>query len=86
MDDKILITINQAVSMRIRELLAEHKMSQYRIEQKSGISHSQMGFILKNRNNSVNFKTIFMLANGFGMTVLEFLNSPYFDINGLDLE
>ena len=86
MNDNNLITINQAVSMRIRELLAERKMSQYRIEQKSGISHSQMGFILKNRNNSVNFKTIFMLANGFGMTVLEFLDSPHFNISRLDLE
>ena len=86
MKDKNLTTINQAISMRIRELLAERKMSQYRIEQKSGISHSQMGFILKNRNNSVNFKTVFMLANGFGMTILEFLDSPHFDINTLDID
>jgi len=81
-----LITINQAVSMRITELLAERNMSQYRLEQNSGISHSQLGFIMKNRNNSVNFKTVIMLANGFNMTVLEFLDSPCFDFNKLEID
>jgi len=86
MNEGHLITINKAVSMRIRELLAKYNISQYRLEQNSGVSHSLMGFILKDRNNSVNFKTIIMLANGFGMTVLEFLDSPYFNITGLDIE
>ena len=84
MNDETLPTVNQAVLLRIKELLAERKMSQYRLEQNSGVSHSQLGFILKNRNNSVNFKTVIMLANGFGMTLLEFLDSPYF--NNLDVE
>ena len=84
--EKELITINNALSMRIKELLITKNMSQYRLEQNSGVSHSQLGFILKNRNNSVNFKTIIMLANGFGMTLLEFLDTPLFDCNKLDLE
>jgi len=81
-----LITINQAVSLRIRELLEKYKMSQYRLEQNSGISHSLMGFILKDRNNSVNFKTVVMLANGFNMTILEFLDSPFFSLDRLNIE
>ena len=84
MKDSDVITINNAVELRIRELLSQRKMSQYRLEQNSGISHSQMSFILKNRNNSVNFKTIIMLANGFGMKVIKFFDSPYF--NNLDIE
>ena len=86
MNENRLLTVNKAVAMRIRELLAAHKMSQYRLEQSSGVSHSLLGFILKDRNNSVNFKTVLMLANGFGMTVLEFLDSPYFDFDGLEIE
>ena len=80
------MTINQALSLRIKELLQLNGMSQYRLEQNSGISHSQLGFILKNRNNSVNFKTVLMLAQGFNMTLLEFLDSPYFDSEKLDIE
>ena len=79
-------TINYALSLRIKELLQLKNMSQYRLEQNSGISHSQLGFILKNRNNSVNFKTVIMIAQGFGMTLLEFLDSPYFDYDKLIIE
>jgi transcriptional regulator with XRE-family HTH domain len=86
MKDGNLITINQAVAMRISELLAKRQMSQYRLEQNSGISHSQLGFIMKNRNNSVNFKTVIMLASGFDMTLLEFLDSPYFNSDKLEIE
>jgi len=80
------MTINQAVSLRIRDLLLERGMSQYRLEQNSGISHSQLGFIMKNRNNSLNFKTIVMIAKGFNMTVLDFLASPLFDQQNLDID
>ena len=86
MEKEEVMTINNALSMRIRELLQAKKMSQYRLELNSGVSHSQMGFILKNRNNSVNFKTVIMIAQGFEMTILEFLDSPLFDCEKLDLE
>ena len=81
-----LITINNALSLRIKELLILKNMSQYRLEQTSGISHSQMGFILKNRNNSVNFKTVIMIAQGFNMTLLEFLDSSYFGYDKLAID
>lgn len=80
------LTINQAVSSRVKELLLERGMSQYRLEQTSGISHSQLGFIMKNRNNSLNFKTIVMLARGFNLSLVEFLNSEHFAIDALDIE
>ena len=79
-------TINYALSLRIKELLKLKNMSQYRLEQNSGVSHSQLGFILKNRNNSVNFKTVIMIAHGFGMTLLEFLDSPHFEYEKLEIE
>lgn len=81
-----LNTVNNAIALRIKELLKLNNMSQYRLEQNSGVSHSQLGFILKNRNNSVNFKTVIMIAQGFNMTILQFLDSPLFDIEKLDLE
>jgi transcriptional regulator with XRE-family HTH domain len=70
---------NQAVALRIRELLSRQGISQYRLEQKSGISRSQMDFILKDRNKSVSFTTVLMLARGFEMPLVEFLSSPHFE-------
>jgi len=80
------VTINQAVSQRIRDLLIEKNMTQYRLEQDSDIAHSQMGYILKDRNESLNFKTIIKIAKGFGMTIQEFLNSPLFTYDNLNTE
>lgn len=80
------MTINQAVSQRIRDLLIEKNMTQYRLEQDSDIAHSQMGYILKDRNESLNFKTIIKIAKGFGMTIQEFLNSPLFTYDNLNTE
>ena len=86
MEKDEVMTINYALAMRIKQLLELKNMSQYRLEQNSGVSHSQLGFILKNRNNSVNFKTVVMIAQGFEMTLLEFLDSPYFDYEKLEIE
>ena len=62
MEKEVIMTVNMALSLRIKELLKLKNMSQYRLEQNSGVSHSQLGFILNNRNNSVNFKTVIMIA------------------------
>ena len=80
------MTICQAVSQRVRELLNKNSMSQYRLEQNSGVSHSALDFIMKNTYQTVNLKIVIQLAYGFKMTLLEFLDSPYFAYDKLDIE
>jgi transcriptional regulator with XRE-family HTH domain len=74
------------VAMRVRELLTVNNITQYRLEQNCGINHSTLDFIMKSSNKTVNFKTIMQLAIGFNMTLLEFLDSPYFKFENFDLE
>ena len=81
-----LITINQAVRSRISELLIQKDMTQYRLEVNSGLSHGVIGCIMRDRNKNVTLKTIMMLAKGFDIPLLDFLNSPYFTDECLDLE
>ncbi len=80
------MTVNKAVALRIAELLAKNKMSQYRLEQNSGLSHSRISCIMHEKNKTVTLSTIILLAEGFDMTVQEFLASPLFDHNNLDAE
>ena len=80
------MTVNQAVALRVRELLTMHKMTQYRLEQKTAMTHGRVGCILLNKNNTVTLSTIMLLAQGFDMGMLEFLNSPYFDMDKLEIE
>ena len=80
------MTVNDAVAKRIIELLAERKMTQYRLEQLSGIQHGHMQWILSGKSKTVTLSTVLRLANGFGMTVIEFLNNDMFKYENLEVE
>ncbi len=81
-----IMTICKAVGMRIAKLLSERNMTLYRLEQKSGILHGTMMCIINERNKNVTLKTIYLLARGFDMTILEFLNDEVFFDTRLEVE
>ncbi len=80
------MTVNDAVAKRIISLLAEKKMTQYRLERLSGIQHGHMQWIMSGKSKTVTLSTVLRLANGFGMTVLEFLDNDMFLFENLDVE
>ena len=80
------MTVNDAVAKRINELLVERKMTQYRLEQLSGIQHGHMQWIMSGKSKTVTFSTVLRLANGFDMTVIEFLNDDKFLYENLEVE
>lgn len=80
------MTINEAVAKRIAKLLKEKKMTQYSLEQNSGIPHGSMACITNGRNKTVTLTTIYLLANGFDMSIQEFLDDPIFDKSNFNFE
>ena len=80
------MTVNDAVATRILQLLTQKNMTQYRLEQQSGIQHGHMQWILSGKSKTVTLSTVMMIANGFGMTVLEFLDDDLFLYKNLDVE
>lgn len=80
------MTVNNAVAMRISALLKAKNMSQYRLEQNSGIQHGSMQCIMNGRNKTVTLSTVIMIARGFGMTLTEFLDDEIFNSPDLDLD
>ena len=80
------LTVNDAVAKRISELLHEKDMSQYRLEQESGIQHGSMQCIMNGRNKTVTLSTVIMLAKGFGMSLTEFLDADVFRSENLEVE
>lgn len=65
------MTVNDAVAKRIIKLLKEKNITQYRLEQQSGIQHGHMQWIMSGKSKTVTLSTVIMLANGFQMTLLE---------------
>ena len=80
------MTVNDAVAKRVTDLLAKKEMTQYRLEQQSGIQHGHMQWIMSGKSRTVTLSTVMMLANGFGMSVVEFLNDDIFLYKNLDVE
>ncbi len=80
------MTVNDAVATRILQLLTQKNMTQYRLEQQSGIQHEHMQWILNRKSKTVTLSTVMIIANGFGMTVLEFLDDDLFLYKNLDVE
>ena len=80
------MTVNDAVAKRISRLLIEKNMSQYRLEQDSGIQHGSMQCIMNGRNKTVTLSTVIMLARGFGMSLSDFLDDDVFKSDTLEVE
>ena len=78
------MTVNDAVAKRISKLLQEKRITQYRLEQESGIQHGTMQCIMNGRNKTVTLSTVMLLAKGFHISLIEFLDDELF--SSLDLE
>ena len=80
------MTINDAVAMRTLYLMRQKNITQYRLEQDSGILHGAMDRILQSKNKTVTFTTIYRLARGFNMTIHEFLDDDLFRREDIELD
>ena len=78
--------LNEAVALRIREILKERKMTQYRLEQNSGITHNTMLCAMNGRYKSCNLTTVVLIAKALNMTMSEFFNHPIFESDDLIVE
>ena len=71
-------SVNRAVALRISQLLKEKNMTQYRLAMNSGITHSTLKNIIHETVKDNLLSTVILIATGFKMTISEFLDSPLF--------
>ena len=80
------MNISKAVAIRIKELLNLKKMTQYRLEQVSCLSHETLKSIMKGKAKGVNLKTLIIISEGLQITVSEFLNCDLFNYENLNID
>ncbi len=78
--------LSKAVTLRIEELLKLNNMKLSELERKMAISYETLKSIRKGKIKGVNLKTVVLVAEGFGITVSEFLNSDLFKYDNLELD
>jgi DNA-binding Xre family transcriptional regulator len=74
-----LLQLNQAVSIRLKELLAERGMTQYQLFVKSGVPKATLNNIIHCTYDSVKLRILHEICQGFGISIMEFFQSPLFD-------
>ena len=75
-----IMTINEAVAHRIKQLCEEKEIPIKKLAKQSGITEKTIKDILKApHNRRVRMITILKLCNAFGVSAYQFLNTPEFD-------
>ena len=78
------ISVCEAVTKRINQLLAENSWSLYKLAQQSGVLYDTLKKIVSNKNKAVNLSIIIQIANGFSKTLSEFTDSELFKYDNLN--
>ena len=76
--------LNEAVSRRTNELLAERGMTQYQLYMKTGVPKSTISNVMNCSYDSVRLRIIHEMCQGLGISITEFFESPLFDENNLE--
>lgn len=74
-----MMTVDDAVRTRIKELLQEKKKKVCSVCLAGGITPSTVYSFLCEDTAHIQLNTIKQICMGFGITLSEFFNRPYFD-------
>ena len=80
------MTLNEAFAKRVKEILKEKKMTQYKLCQLTGLYPSTMNYILHAKTKASNFKTMALIIRELGISFTDFFNDSVFDLDNLDIE
>ena len=81
-----MLDLSEAFAQRVRQILKEKKMTQYKLEQLTGIYHSTMTDILSCKYKTANFKNMALIIRELGYSFSEFFDSSIFKFENLDID
>lgn len=76
--------LNEAVSERLQQLLAERGMTQYQLYMKSGVPKSTIGNIVNCQYDSMKLRILHELCQGLQINLTEFFYSSLFEEENLE--
>ena len=81
-----MMTLNEAFAVRVKEIMKEKRITQYKITQETGIYPSTLNYILHGKTKASNFKTMTLIIRTLGVSIEAFFDSPVFDFDNLEIE
>lgn len=78
------MTLGEAFTIRLKELLKERNVSLHKFIKDSCIPRSTIVNIMKGNTKSPTLAVVYQVADGFGMTAIEFLDHEVFKRDDLE--
>ena len=78
--------LQRAVALRISNLLIKNNMSRYALCKKIVMPEQTLKNIIDERNQDIKLTTIAKIADGFGLSIVEFFKDDLFNKETLDIE
>ena len=78
--------LNKAFASRVREILKEKGMTQYKLAQKTGLYHSTMTDILNCKYETPNFTNMALIIKALDMSMTEFFDTEFFNFDKLEIK
>lgn len=76
--------LNEALSLRLRQLLDKADMTQYQLYMKSGVPKSTISNLIRCTYTAVNLRILHELCQGMGISLAVFFASPLFEEDNLE--
>ena len=74
----MIMKLNEAIAYRIKELLKEHKITQYQLHLKTGVPQSTLSTIMKCSYPSMKLRIIYEICDGLEINLEDFFASDIF--------
>lgn len=75
--------LNEAISLRIKQLCKQNNITQYQLSMKSGVPQSTLSTIMQCKFPSMKLRIIYEICEGLEISIKEFFDSPIFDRENL---
>lgn len=79
------MNLQRAVALRTSELLIKNNMSQYELSKRMLTDQSTIKHIIHEEYKSIKFDTVIKIADAFGLTIQEFLDSDIFKRENIEV-
>lgn len=77
--------LGEAVGKRIKELLFNLKMTQYRLTKITCLNEKTISDLIKGKTTDVKLSTIYLITNAFNISLIEFFNSELFAETNIEI-
>lgn len=78
--------LNEAFAKRVKQVLRDKNMTQYKLGLETGIYHSTMTDILTCKYKSPNFRNMVLIIKALGISMPDFFDCEEFSFNNLEIE